>query len=158
MLIEDDKQQIIILGHYKNILNYLYNTIKQLNIASVGYYIGGMKQNALKESETKEIIVATYSMASEALDIKTLTTLIMATPKTDITQSIGRILRADHAMPRVIDIVDSHDLFKRQGLKRMKYYKAQKYKVFEYNDETDSYINIDYVKKQEKKNKCMINI
>ena len=30
-------------------------------------------------------------MASEALDIKTLTTLVMATPKTDVTQSIGRI-------------------------------------------------------------------
>ena len=75
----------------------------------------------------------------------------MTTPKTDITQSIGRILRANHAMPRVIDIVDSHDLFKRQGLKRMKYYKAQKYKVFEYNDETDNYREIDYGKKQEKK-------
>ena len=158
LLIEDDKQQIIILGHYKNVLNYLYNTIKKINIASVGYYIGGMKQNALKESETKQIIVATYSMASEALDIKTLTTLIMATPKTDITQSIGRILRADHAMPRVIDVVDSHELFKRQGVKRMKYYKAQKYKVFEYNDEIDNYREIDYGKKQEKKSKCMINI
>ena len=33
----------------------------------------------------------------------------MATPKTDITlQSIGRILRANHPMPRVIDVVDSH--------------------------------------------------
>ena len=31
-------------------------------------------------------------MASEALDIKTLTTLVMATPKTDITQAVGRIL------------------------------------------------------------------
>ena len=32
-------------------------------------------------------------MASEALDIKSLTTLIMATPKVDIEQSVGRILR-----------------------------------------------------------------
>ena len=32
-------------------------------------------------------------MAAEALDIKTLTTYT-ATPKTDITQAVGRILRA----------------------------------------------------------------
>ena len=51
-----------------------------------------MKEAALKESESKKVIIATYSMAS-ATDIKTLTTLIMATPKTDIEQSVGRILR-----------------------------------------------------------------
>ena len=53
-------------------------------------------------------------MASEALDIKTLTTLVMATPKTDVTQSIGRILRAKHTQPIFIDIVDQHDVFLNQ--------------------------------------------
>ena len=33
----------------------------------------------------------------------------------------------------------------------MKYYKAQKYKVFEYNDETDNYREIEYGKKKEEK-------
>ena len=55
-------------GHLECIFNYLDGYSK-------GYYIGGMKQNDLKASETKQIIVATYSMAAEALDIKTLTTL-----------------------------------------------------------------------------------
>ena len=45
-------------------------------------------------------------MAAEALDIKTLTTLIMATPKTDIEQSVGRILREKHSSPIVVDIID----------------------------------------------------
>ena len=53
-------------------------------IASVGFYIGGMKQEKLQESETKQIVLATYAMAAEALDIKTLSTLVMITPKTDI--------------------------------------------------------------------------
>jgi NDP-sugar pyrophosphorylase family protein len=44
-------------------------------------------------SESKKVIIATYAMASEGLDIKTLTTLIMASPKTDVCQSVGRILR-----------------------------------------------------------------
>ena len=45
-----------------------------------------MKEAALKESENCKIILATYAMAAEALDIKTLTTLILATPRTDIKQ------------------------------------------------------------------------
>ena len=73
-----------------------------------------MKEEQLKESESKKIILATYSMASEGLDIKTLTTLLLASPKTDIVQAIGRILRTKHTNPLVIDIVDSHDIFQRQ--------------------------------------------
>ena len=68
-------------------------------------------------------------MASEALDIKTLTTLLMATPKTDVTQSIGRILRTKHTQPVVIDIVDKHDLFQKQWIKRRRYYNKQKYNI-----------------------------
>ena len=73
-----------------------------------------MKQSALQETETKHIVLATYAMAAEALDIKTLTTLIMASPKTDVTQSIGRILRTKHTQPTVIDIADTHDVFQNQ--------------------------------------------
>ena len=90
-------KQIIILAHNKVLLTSLYKHIDNDGYATVGYYVGGMKDAALKESETKNIIIATYSMASEALDIKTLTTLVMATPKTDVTQSIGRILRTKHS-------------------------------------------------------------
>ena len=126
---ENPNQQIMILGHYKNLLTYLYKSIEHKNIASVGYYVGGMKKEALKESEEKQIIIATYSMASEALDIKTLTTLVMATPKTDVTQSIGRILRTKHSKPLVVDVTDQHDVFKRQCNKRIKYYNKQGYKI-----------------------------
>ena len=58
---------------------------------TVGYYVGGMKEKDLKISETKTVILATYSMAAEALDIKTLTTLFLLTPKTDVQQAVGRI-------------------------------------------------------------------
>ena len=68
-------------------------------------------------------------MAAESLDIKTLTTLLMATPKTDVVQSVGRILRTKHAQPIVIDIVDKHELFQRQWAKRKTYYHKQKYTI-----------------------------
>ena len=88
-----------------------------------------MKQDALKESEDKKVIIATYAMAEEALDIKTLTTLIMATPKTDVTQAVGRILRSKDHNPMVLDVVDIHGVFRRQWLKRLKFYNSNNYEI-----------------------------
>jgi len=129
MIAENPAQQIMILAHNKSILKYFYDAIQHRNIATVGYYIGGMKEAALKESEGKKVIIATYSMAAEALDIKTLTTLIMATPKTDIEQAVGRILREKHGTPVVVDIIDEHSTFKNQWTKRKSFYKKQNYKI-----------------------------
>jgi superfamily II DNA or RNA helicase len=141
MFQENPSQQIMVLAHNKNILKYLHDAIKHRNIATVGYYIGGMKEQALKETESKMVVIATYAMAAEALDIKTLTTLIMATPKTDIEQSVGRILREKHSSPIVVDIVDSHNTFKNQWRKRKTFYKKENYKIIyttspEYNPDT----------------------
>ena len=73
-------------------------------------------------------------MAEEALDIKTLTTLIMVTPKTDVTQAIGRIMRSKDAKPLIIDIVDVHPVFKRQWSKRKSYYNRNNYSIL-YTDD-----------------------
>lgn len=135
LFIENPKQQVMILAHNKSILVYLYENIKQSNIKSVGYYVGGMKEADLKETEHKDIVIATYSMAAEALDIKTLTTLIMATPKTDIEQSIGRILREKHKQAIVIDIIDSHTIFKNQWKKRKIFYIKENYKIVKTTNE-----------------------
>lgn len=129
LLAENSEQQIMILAHNKNLLKYLHDAILHRNIATVGYYIGGMKECQLKNSENKKVVIATYSMASEGLDIKTLTTLIMATPRTDIEQSVGRILREKHNNPIIIDIIDSHNIFKNQWNKRKSFYKKQNYKI-----------------------------
>ena len=126
---ENPDQQVMILAHNKNLLKYLYDAIQHRNIQSCGYYIGGMKEAKLKETESKKVVIATYAMAAEALDIKTLSTLIMATPKTDIEQSVGRILREKHSKPIVVDIVDSHGIFQNQWKKRRAFYKKENYKI-----------------------------
>ena len=152
-------QQVIILTNNKSMLNYLYDAIKHNNVAesSVGYYIGGMKETELKKSEAYKIILATYAMAAEALDIKTLTTLIMASPKTDVTQSIGRILRTKHAQPTVIDIADTHDVFQNQLKKRITYYKKQNYTVHIYDDNSlTTYKNLKYITKKPTKPVCLL--
>mgnify|MGYP000912616752 CR=1 FL=1 len=139
-LAERPKQQIMILAHNKSLIEYLFAAIKHRNIATVGLYVGGMKENALKASELCNIVIGTYAMASEGLDIKSLTTLLFATPKTDIVQSVGRILRVKHDRPLVIDIVDAHECFKRQSYKRRAFYKKEKYKTERYDD-SDAYMN-----------------
>ena len=77
-LTEKPEQQFIILAHNKNLLKYLYDAIKHRKIASVGYYIGGMKQKDLKLSESKKVIIATYAMAEEALDVVNVEIRIVA--------------------------------------------------------------------------------
>ena len=123
-------QQFIVLAQTKSLLNYLYKALVYKNFASVGYYIGGMKDKDLKISESKTIILATFSMAAEALDIKSLTSLLLASPKSDIVQAVGRILREKHANPLVIDIIDGHDVFQNQFKKRRAFYNQKNYRIF----------------------------
>jgi superfamily II DNA or RNA helicase len=127
----------IVMSHNLNILHYMYKKIVSKNLASVGYYIGGMSEAELKASEKKQVILSSFSMVSEGLDISTLNAEFLITPKTDVIQIVGRILRAKHAYshPIIYDFVDTHDLFQRQWLKRKSYYKKQNYKIIG----TDSY-------------------
>lgn len=133
LLKENPNQQIMILGHQKKLLQYLHDAIRHRTISTVGYYVGGMKEKDLKISEGKKVIIATYAMAEEGLDIKTLTTLLMATPKVDVRQSVGRILRQKHKQAIVVDIVDSHSLFQRHFTKRKTFYRKSKFKIIQTN-------------------------
>lgn len=131
----NNNQQMMILCHNRNMLAYIFNKLVEAGKLSVGYYVGGMKKEDLKITETKQVILATYQMAAEALDIKTLTSLILATPKTDIVQAVGRILREKHAEPLVIDIVDVHSIFQNQFTKRKIFYNKQNYKIIKTTNE-----------------------
>jgi superfamily II DNA or RNA helicase len=137
MFIENPKQQIMIIASYRNILAYFFEAINFKKFATVGYYVGGMKEAALKLTENKQVVLATYSMAAEGLDIKTLTTLVMATPMTKIEQSVGRILRQKHEKPPiVVDIIDTHSNFQNQWAKRRRFFKAQNYKIIQITSST----------------------
>ena len=122
-------KQIMIIGHRKTQLAYIHDAIKQRGFATVGYYIGGMKERDLKITESKNIVVATYKMAEEALDIKTLTTIVMASPKKDVRQAVGRILRSK-GDKLVIDIIDQHTNFKKHWIERRKWYNRQEFKIY----------------------------
>lgn len=127
-------RKIFILTNRRNHITELEKLIKEnLSNFTLGNYIGGMKKEALKISETKQIILGTYEMASEGLDIPDLDTLILATPKSNIIQSIGRIMRKQMAdyenPPLVVDIVDRLDVFYAMFQKRRKIYMENKYLI-----------------------------
>ena len=144
LIIESPKSQIMVLAHNRCLLTYLYESIQHKNITTVGYYVGGMKEAHLKDTESKQIVLATYSMAAEALDIKTLSTLVMVTPKTDIVQSVGRILRMKHENPIIVDIVDLHDVFKNQWKQRKTFYKKSNYRIFSIDSKEYTRMDIDW--------------
>ena len=129
LIIEDPTNQIMILSQNRSLLTYLFKSLEHKKFATYGFYVGGMKQKDLDESEKKQIILATYSMAAEALDIKTLSVLVMATSKVDIEQSVGRILRTKNKKKIIVDILDTHRLFQNQWNKRKNYYKKCKYLI-----------------------------
>ena len=120
---------MMVLAHNKSLLKYLYEGAMKRNIADgdIGYYLGGMKAEKLKESESKKLILGTYAMASEGLDIKSLSALVMATPKSDVIQTAGRILRTTDGRKLIVDVVDQHDIFQNQSAKRKTFYRKQKY-------------------------------
>jgi len=143
-LLKESENQIMVLCHNRSLLTYLFDAINHRNLASVGYYVGGMKQASLQETEEKQIVLATYAMAAEALDIKTLATLVMVTPKTDITQSVGRILRIKHENPIIVDIIDSHDIFQNQWTQRKRFYKKCNYRIRQIDSSKYSGMEFDW--------------
>ena len=80
---------------------------------------------------TKSILIATYSMCKEGFDVPTLNTLVMATPRPDIDQVVGRILRVEKkgrmVHPLIVDIVDPQ--FRRQFGQRNSLYKKREYRI-----------------------------
>jgi superfamily II DNA or RNA helicase len=94
-------------------------------------YIGKMKKKELDEAQSKQIFFATYEMVNEGFDLPKLDTLIFATPRSKVEQSVGRILRNKENSPIIIDIIDKLSIFFGQGYKRKKFYKDLNYDITE---------------------------
>jgi len=110
------------------------NIAAQLVAAGItaGVYLGGMSTRDREATTESQVIVGTYQASGEGFDVPLLDTLILATPKSDVEQAVGRILRQKNANePLVIDIVDEFSIFKGQYIKRHRFYKKCEYKIVE---------------------------
>lgn len=129
---EDRKRQILVLTdrveHTKILYEMLPTYIKEESCI--------LSRNTNSETraewcESKRILIATYAMCKEGFDVPTLNTLLIATPRPDVDQIVGRILRVEKTKrtvsPLIIDIVDC--TFRRQFQERLSLYNKREYTV-----------------------------
>jgi len=100
--------------------------------SDAGLYMGGMKKEKLDESSEKRIIFGTFSQAHEGLDIPALDTVFLVTPKSEIQQAIGRILRETDGKkntPQIWDICDPWSILHAMSKKRLKVYNKSEFTI-----------------------------
>jgi superfamily II DNA or RNA helicase len=103
-------RKVLVISERRAQLDYFSQRLatEGMGADEVGFYVGGTKQAKLDIAAQKSIILSTYQMASEGLNIPDLDTLIMATPQNSIQQTVGRILRIfeGKGAPVVLDFFD----------------------------------------------------
>jgi len=131
VLVAEPNRKVLILSERRGHLQELENLLRIEGYASIGYYVGGMKKEQLEKGAAEDIILATFQLASEAMDIPKLNTLVLGSPVSSIEQPIGRIQRKKKEdreyTPLVIDFLDEFSVFQGQGKKRMAFYKKNGY-------------------------------
>jgi len=105
-----DRNILVLTSRREHAAELMRMTGAVCNGATLRLYLGGMKKVEYEDAEENaDVIFATYSMAQEGLDIPRIDVLVMGTPRGDVEQAVGRVLR-DHPFkpdPVVVDIVDS---------------------------------------------------
>jgi hypothetical protein len=131
-LFEESERQILVLTdrveHTDTLLEMLPSGVKEHAA------VLGRKVKATERADfcnNKRILLATYAMCKEGFDVATLNTLVIATPRPDVDQIVGRIMRTEKTSraidPLIIDIVDP--AFRRQFQERLRLYKERNYQV-----------------------------
>jgi superfamily II DNA or RNA helicase len=132
VLTETPHRQILVLTdrvqHTKDILAALPTDIQESS-AILSQGVPSSKRTELCASCS--VLIATYSMCKEGFDVPTLNTLLMATPRPDVDQIVGRILRVEKSArtihPLILDVVDPQ--FRRQFQERNSLYKKRSYQI-----------------------------
>ena len=131
--VREEGRQILVLSDRRELLRDIEVRMREESL-SCGYYVGGMKQVELEESASRSVILATYPMAAEGLDIATIDTIVLATPKTQVEQAIGRIRpqpgrETERKQPLILDIVDDFSVFSSQSHQRKRLYRKKGYVI-----------------------------
>lgn len=124
-LVHKEGRNILIMSDRRSHCNLLHDSLVERG-ANAGLFLGGTKQSLLDTvAESCQVIIGTYAIAAEGLDIPKLNTLVMATPKTDVRQTVGRILRGSgsEVCPKVIDFVDQWGPLIAQSRRRDSFYR-----------------------------------
>jgi superfamily II DNA or RNA helicase len=109
-------------------LNRLFQMLTNEGIPGndIGYYLGGMSKIELSHTKQRRVVLGTYKMCATGTDVPRWDTLVMATPRADVKQAIGRVLRAAEGkkQPVILDLVDYNAIFQGFHMARLKTYYA----------------------------------
>ena len=126
-------RKLLVLSDRREHLKEFEAEFRKRGFTSIGYYVGGMKADARDESATERIILATFALAAEGMNVRDLNTVALVTPKSRIEQAVGRIFRLKKEervfAPVIYDIHDVHDVLMGQYAKRIKFYKQCAYRI-----------------------------
>ena len=126
-----ESRNVLVVSDRVNHLHDLFDMLYGRDGVVAGLYIGKMSQTERDEvARTCNVILGTYALTREGLDITKLNTLVLATPTGDVVQTVGRILRDKTGLaPRIIDVVDNYSAFAGQWQRRKKYYVQQAFDI-----------------------------
>lgn len=132
VLTESPQRQVLVLTdrvqHTKDILAALPEELR-LRSAILSTEVTASKRTEF--CAQCSVLIATFAMCKEGFDVPTLNTLLMATPRPDVDQIVGRILRVERSArtvpPLILDLVDPQ--FRRQFQERNSLYKKRNYSV-----------------------------
>jgi len=103
-------RKVLLLSDRRSQISYLESAVKIAagDSCTVSPYVGGMGKRQRAVAERCQVMLGTFAMACEGLNVPDLDVLILATPHSDIVQSVGRVLRDvdGKKQPIVIDICD----------------------------------------------------
>jgi superfamily II DNA or RNA helicase len=109
-------------------LNRLFQVATSQGIPGnhIGYYVGGMSKQQLEVTKKARLVLATYKMVDTGTNVPHWDSCVFCTPRSDIRQSLGRILRHvdGKSQPVALDLVDWDKIFQNFHLSRMKQYYA----------------------------------
>jgi superfamily II DNA or RNA helicase len=122
----DSGRTIVVMADIIDHLTNLYQLVlTHVPATEMAYYIGKSSEAERKAAkETKRVIFATYKMCAEGTDAPRWDTLVMASPRSDVKQSIGRVMRTMEGkkVPVVFDLVDDAQLLQGYARSRQKQY------------------------------------
>lgn len=114
-------RHVLVLSHRRDHCKAICALLVERNVEAQTY-LGGDK-----EVPESRVLVSTFALTSEGFDCPRLDALVLATPASDVAQSVGRILRGGDSVnarhPLIVDIIDNFPISYAQASKRRGLYR-----------------------------------
>lgn len=128
-----DRITLILSDLIDDHLKRLFKLLTEYGIPGneIGFYIGGMKKHEYELTKKAKVVLATYAMVSTGTNCPIWDSLVFGTPRSDIRQSLGRILRYmdGKKQPVALDLVDHDRIYQNFHLSRLSQYYGVKAEV-----------------------------